>query len=133
MLTDDEREAVRMAGELYTHIQGKVCGNGPTRDDDLAELRASIHHVQRLVMAQAAARLYPGELRLMGEVIDGQPGGAPKSPAVELLEEALFLRMNGDYAPGGTNNWHDWDSRAEVFLRGLLPPDAEEPVTGDRD
>jgi hypothetical protein len=71
MLSDDEREAVRMAGLLYTHIQDKVCGNGPTRDDDLAELRASIHHVQRLVMAQAAARLYPGELRLMGEVVGG--------------------------------------------------------------
>lgn len=77
MLTDAEREAVRMAGELYTHVQDKVCGNGPTRDGDLAELRASIHHVQRLVMAQAAARLYPGELRLMGEVAGGKPESAP--------------------------------------------------------
>jgi hypothetical protein len=117
VLTDAEREAVRMAGELYTHVQDKVCGNGPTRDDDLAELRASIHHVQHLVMAQAAARLYPGELRLMGEVVGGTIGKS-KPPAVELLEEALFLRMNGDYAPGGNENWHDWDSRAEVFLRG---------------
>jgi hypothetical protein len=131
MLTDPEREAVRMAGELYTHIQDKVCGNGPTRDEDLAELRAGIHHVQRLVMAQAAARLYPGELRLMGEVVGGNPGGASKSPAVELLGEALFLRMNGDYAPGGTNNWHDWDSRAEVFLRGLLPPEAGDSAATD--
>jgi hypothetical protein len=82
MLSDDEREAVRMAGELYTHIQDKVCGNGPTRDDDLAELRASIHHVQRLVMAQAAARLYPGELRLMGEVVGGapEPGNEETAP-----------------------------------------------------
>ena len=66
MLTDDERKAVRMAGELYSFIECHVCGNGSTRDDDLAELRASIHHVQRLVMAQAAARLHPGEFRLMG-------------------------------------------------------------------
>lgn len=72
MLTADEREAVRMAGGLYAHIAGKVCGNGPTRDDDLAELRASIHHVQHLMMAQAPARLYPGEFRLMGEVIDSE-------------------------------------------------------------
>jgi hypothetical protein len=68
LLTDDERNAVRMAGRLYAHIRDSVCGHGPTRADDLAELRASIHHVQRLVMAQAAARLYPGEFRLMGEV-----------------------------------------------------------------
>jgi hypothetical protein len=130
VLTDAEREAVRMAGELYTHVQDKVCGNGPTRDDDLAELRASIHHVQRLVMAQAAARLYPGELRLMGEAIGG-PGATCKPPAVELLEEALFLRMNGDYAPGGTNNWHDWDDKAERFLRGLLPPEAGDSAATD--
>jgi hypothetical protein len=69
VLTDDERRAVRLAGELYTHIANEVCGRGPTRDDDLAELRASIHHVQRLVMAQAAARAHPGELRLMGETV----------------------------------------------------------------
>lgn len=48
-----------------------------------------------------------------------------RSPAVKLLEEALFLRMNGEYAPGGNENWHDWDGRAERFLRGLLPPDTE--------
>jgi hypothetical protein len=69
MLTGDERKAVRLAGELYTHIADKVCGRGLTRDDDLAELRVSIHHVQHLVMAQSAAREHPGELRLMGETI----------------------------------------------------------------
>jgi len=68
-LTDDEREAIRMAGCLYTSIKDKVCGNGPTRDDDLAELRVNIHHIQHLIMAQAAARAYPKEFRLMGEVI----------------------------------------------------------------
>lgn len=47
--------------------------------------------------------------------------------AVALLKEALFLRMNGEHAPGGGENWHDWDSRAEVFLRGLLPPEEEPP------
>jgi hypothetical protein len=68
-LTGPEREAVATAGRLYTHIRDNVCGHGPTRDDDLAELRASIHHIQRLVMAQAAARAYPKEFRLMGEVV----------------------------------------------------------------
>ncbi len=53
-----------------------------------------------------------------------------KPPAVALLEEALHLRMNGEYAPGGSENWHDWDSKAERFLRGLLPPEAERPGHG---
>jgi hypothetical protein len=52
-------------------------------------------------------------------------GYAYKTPAVRLLEEALFLRMNGERAPGGNETWHDWDLRAETFLRSLLPPDPE--------
>lgn len=72
MLTNDELMAIGMAGHLYTHISALICGNGPTREDDLAELRASIHHIQHLVMAQAAAREHPGKLRLMGEVIEHQ-------------------------------------------------------------
>lgn len=60
-----------MAGELYTLIRGQVCGGGPTRDDDLAEIRAAVHHIQHAVMAQAAARAFPGELRLMGETPAG--------------------------------------------------------------
>ena len=77
MLTSAERNAVRLAGELYSLIRDAVCGNGPTREDDLAEVRASVHHVQHFVLAQAAAREYPGELRLMGEVIADEPGAAP--------------------------------------------------------
>jgi len=80
-LTDAERQAVRMAGELYTHIADKVCGHGPTRDADLAEVCADIHRVQRAVEAQAAARAYPGEFRLMGEVIGGEPRPADEGAA----------------------------------------------------
>ena len=39
------------------------------------------------------------------------------SEAIRLLEEALHLRMNGEYAPGGKENWHDWDRKTEIFLR----------------
>jgi hypothetical protein len=127
VLTDAERKAIRLAGELYAHIEDWVCGDGDTRHDDLAELRASIHHVQRLVMAQAAARLHPGELRLLGEVVGGEPRSAPKPPAIRLLEEALHLRMNGERAPGGNETWHAWDLEAETFLRSLLPPETEGP------
>lgn len=130
-LTDAERQAVRVAGELYTFIERHVCGNGPTRAADLAEIAARVHDIQYRVTGQAAARLYPGELRLMGEVTGGEPDAAPKPPEIALLEEALHLRMNGEYAPGGNENWHDWDLRAEVFLRGLLPPEAGDPATAD--
>ena len=50
-------------------------------------------------------------------------GTAPKPEAVRLLEEAFFLRQNGEHAPGGNENWHDWERRTEVFLRSLLPPE----------
>jgi hypothetical protein len=77
VLTDDEREAVRMAGELYAHIRDNVCGSDSTRAADLAEIASRIHDIQYRVTGQAAARLYPGELRLMGEVVDGKPEAAP--------------------------------------------------------
>jgi TIR domain len=85
MLTDAERKAVRLAGELYTLIRDEVCGDGPARDADLAELAADIHRIQHRVTAQAAARMYPGEFRLMGEVVSGQaPASAAASePAAE--------------------------------------------------
>lgn len=43
-----------------------------------------------------------------------------KDEAIALLVEALHLRMHGEFAPGGSENWHDWEGRAEGFLRGLL-------------
>jgi hypothetical protein len=72
LLTEAEREAVRQAGQLYTLIAGHVVAGGATRDDDLAELRAAIHVIQRMVLAQAAARAYPAEFRLLGARV--QPG-----------------------------------------------------------
>jgi hypothetical protein len=51
----------------------------------------------------------------------GSQGDKPDS--VALLEQALFLRQHGEYAPGGRENWHDWDLRAEAFLRGWLERD----------
>ena len=75
MLTDDEHEAIRLAGELYTHIADKVCGIGVTREADLAELRVKIHDIQHTIMAQVAAREHPDELRLMGEVVGWQAPG----------------------------------------------------------
>jgi len=68
LLTDLEREVVDDLGATW----GKLCqivNPGPTRDADLAELIVHVHALQRTVMAQAAARAYPAELRLLGDSI----------------------------------------------------------------
>lgn len=69
LLTADEHEAVRQAGLLYTMIASRIIADGPTKDDDIAEIRAAIHLIQRAVLAQAAARAFPHEFRQLGSVI----------------------------------------------------------------
>jgi hypothetical protein len=52
---------------------------------------------------------------------------AYRTPAVRLLEDALFLRMNGERPPGHAEaTWRAWEPKAEAFLRSLLPPDPED-------
>jgi hypothetical protein len=70
MLTEEERHAIRLAGELSTYITNNIIGHGETRDQDVAELESDIHRIQYKLRSQSTARLYPGEFRLMGEVID---------------------------------------------------------------
>lgn len=69
LLTESEHEAIEAAGQLATLISERVIGSGPTRGDDIAEMEAALHVVQRMVMAQAAARAYPNSYRLLGEVL----------------------------------------------------------------
>jgi hypothetical protein len=69
LLTPAEHAALRDAGLLYTFIATNVMADGPTREDDLAELRAPIHAIQRMVLAQAAARAFPEEFRLLGRLV----------------------------------------------------------------
>jgi hypothetical protein len=69
----------------------------------------------------------PALFWLRGEAAPpGEWHGAAKPPAIALLEEALFLRVNGERPPGSPDaTWRDWDDKAERFLRSLLPePDA---------
>jgi hypothetical protein len=73
MLTASERQAVSMAGRLATLITNEIIGHGPTREQDVRELEAAVHLIQWRVMAQAAARLYPGEFRLLGEECAPRP------------------------------------------------------------
>jgi hypothetical protein len=43
-----------------------------------------------------------------------------RTPLLNLLDEALHLRRNGESAPGGGENWDDWDRKADSFLRVIL-------------
>lgn len=36
-----------------------------------------------------------------------------------LVEEAFTIRMYGERAPGGSENWADWERKAEETLRSL--------------
>lgn len=36
-----------------------------------------------------------------------------------LLEQVLMIRMYGEHAPGGSENWKELDIKIEKFLRGL--------------
>jgi hypothetical protein len=72
LLTVEERALVRDLGRWYTRLAA-VTGDSPrTREDDLREAEFHVHALQRAVMAQAAARAYPAEFRLLGEVIPGR-------------------------------------------------------------
>lgn len=55
--------------------------------------------------------------------------GLYTAPLTLLLEEAMLIRMHGERAPGGwggSDNWRDWDVKAEALLRSTLPPEPEE-------
>lgn len=65
LLTPDERELIRDVGHIYARMRN-VAADGPARRDDLMEVVFHIHGLQRIIMAQAAARAYPLELRPFG-------------------------------------------------------------------
>lgn len=65
LLTEDERTALRLSGELANACH-RIIGDGPTAEHDWAEMASHIHVIQHAVMAQAAARAYPDEYRLLG-------------------------------------------------------------------
>jgi hypothetical protein len=44
-----------------------------------------------------------------------------KAPLAKLAEDALFLRQNGERAPGGHETWGEWEARAEQVLRSTYP------------
>jgi hypothetical protein len=67
-LTEDEQSALDLTVQLVDMLAG-IVGEGPTRAGDLNELLGHVHGIQNAVMAQAAARAYPGRFRLLGQTL----------------------------------------------------------------
>jgi hypothetical protein len=69
LLTDEERNLVATLG-YTTYTFSKICGKGDTRDPDQDEWARHVNALQNMVLAQAAARAYPEEFRLLGETFE---------------------------------------------------------------
>ncbi len=69
LLTAEEMAFMRLTADLANSLSN-VIGHGGTRHFDLHEGVDKIHQLQHMVMAQAAARAYPGLFRVLGGVID---------------------------------------------------------------
>jgi hypothetical protein len=65
-------------------LLGQVVGNARSRAGDMAELIPHIHAIQQAILSQAAARVYPGEYRLLGEVLDSTEP-PPYCPDFDLI------------------------------------------------
>ena len=68
-LTDAELNAISMTARLWDSLVQDIVANGPTREQDLAELASLIHGIQAKIMGQAAARAYPSLYRLLGSTL----------------------------------------------------------------
>ena len=66
LMTDLEREIVQDLGDVWAKIREAV-GKGKNRKDDLRELAVHLHALQHAVMAQATARAFPDDYRMLGD------------------------------------------------------------------
>lgn len=94
-LAPDEHRAVRLAGELSTLITESIIGYGPARDEDIATLEFYVHGIQRMVLAQAAAREYLLQYRLLGEVLPEREVHAGKLSRLSVLAAGNTLAHGG--------------------------------------
>ena len=70
MLTPKEHEALSKCKELAILLDEIVSEPGrmlPAWEQDSRELMSHLHMLQRGIMAQAAARMYPNLYRLLGD------------------------------------------------------------------
>lgn len=88
-LTQQERRVIRAAGAIYDQIS-KIIADGPTRRSDMAEAAHHVHGIQRMVMANSAARDHPRELRLLGSVI-ADPLPETEAGRIQLTEREIEI------------------------------------------
>src|SRR5690349_5683826 len=65
LLTEAEKDLIAKLGSCFGDFT-LVVGEGRSRDADLNEIAADIHHLQQAVMSNAAARAYPTLYRPLG-------------------------------------------------------------------
>lgn len=107
-----ERNTGRLRG-WYESVKFRFETYGPDPADSSRRSPATASEWHRQYAERAAART------------DLSTAGV-KALAVNLLKEAFFLRQNGERPPGSEDaTWHDWDGKADRFLRSLLPPGPE--------
>lgn len=82
LLTENEHLAIQAAGDLWGMITA-IVEEGPPRESDLAELIIHIHAIQHAVMANAAARAYPTQLRRLGATL--KPDGPSTAELLRML------------------------------------------------
>lgn len=63
-----ERSTIEALGKLYNDFT-QIVAIGPSREGDMAEIAFHVHALQRMIGAQAAARLYPNEFRKLGSTV----------------------------------------------------------------
>jgi hypothetical protein len=73
LLTAAEHRVMELTVDLHQRLC-RIAGDGDGRYGDLAEVVHHIHALQRIVLAQAAARAYPHRYRLLGGDSPGVAG-----------------------------------------------------------
>ena len=68
-LTEEEKNLLEDIADCYDQFVANVVGWNATRENDLEEIAFHIHALQNAVLAQAAARNYPGKYRLLGDTL----------------------------------------------------------------
>lgn len=87
-LTRDEHLVMNLLGEVAGRM-AKIIGEGPTRQQDLAEMVTHVHDLQRMVMSQSAGRDHPGLYRLLGTVVANADPVKPKFVALSYREREV--------------------------------------------
>lgn len=134
-MDQDELLAVELAGDLFTMITSKIIGDGPTRSADIAELAIHIHAVQNMVLANCAARAYPGQFRSLGGVVETNVESAPY-PVSSRCQEAhptspySCLLKAGHGGPHARNGITWLEQRGKPRYPTTWSPRDPEPPTG---